>query len=90
MRYGFPNKYKYMGSANLGLFVGYQKLCKGDLKGGHLSQISTPSICSEAASAITCAHSTPSAIQSYIIPNQDVFSLSTAQVRLLHFRYAYA
>ena len=30
------------GSDNLGLFLGYKKLCEGDFRGGHLSQISTP------------------------------------------------
>ena len=31
-----------MGSANLGLFFGYKKLCKGDFRGMHLYQITTP------------------------------------------------
>ena len=30
------------GNANSGLFLGYKKLCGGDFRDGHLSQISTP------------------------------------------------
>jgi len=33
-----------LGSANLGLFLGYKKLCGGDFRGGRLSQISTLSL----------------------------------------------
>ncbi len=32
----------YGGSANLRVFLGHKKLCRGALGGGHLSQISTP------------------------------------------------
>ena len=32
----------FLGSANLGLLLGYKKLCGGDFMGGYLSQISTP------------------------------------------------
>ena len=40
---GSPDAVFGKGSANLGLFLDYKKLCGGDFRGGHLSHISTPS-----------------------------------------------